>query len=634
VHVGVCIHPAVLVALALGMVGCGRKGEGRWISQLEIAPRLVLIQQHESTRISFVIRDRGAAAAGFARIAVPRLRSVEAYAAAVGWRLGGARRDFVWRAPVPGYRLAVWDGTLVGQRNQPPATGLYRIRVSVTDERGYTEQASRHILVLNPGQRAVLPRTQSGLALRSLEFDGTHAVLTDQAGNGIRVRAVSGLKPNNPINPRHVDYTQPVHQWTSERGPIPAGEYFIRKNDVQQPDVRSGQLLYPTGFPLADWGPMRVLLHPFEIGDRGDFFFHLDSSADGTAGCIGVHPSEEGRFNQMMALIAWMPNDTLKVTVRYSSALQQRPARDTLRLYAVGNVNLGGRLAEDYRATGDLLFPFRKLLDTFRDVDVLFANLESPIAPRPGVEAPRSVFTAPPAAAAALARAGFDVVSTANDHAWDAGSLGLLETIDRLDRNGVQPVGTGVGRPLAQAPVVLRRRGWRVAFFAVTRVFNPPAESFQAHEAADYIAWGDTAWLYPALRELRASGRADLVVVSVHGGEEYADQPAPEHLAFLQGLVDAGADLVLGHHPQVLQPVVWHRSRPIIPSLGKFIFPQQDPRAQVSAIVRIDVAPDRTMRLSAIPIRAGEQPRLADRPTRDSVGARLRLSASSIVARP
>ncbi len=625
---------AVLAAVAIGVVGCGRKVEGRWISQLEIAPRLIRIPEHESARISFVVRDRGAAAAGFARVAVPRLRSIEAYAAPDGWRVGSARRYFVWRNPVPGYKVGIWDGTLVGQRSRPPATGPYRIWVSVTDERGYTEQAFRHVLVLNRSQRTVLPRTQSGLALRSLEFDGAHAVLTDQAGNAIRVRAVSGLKPNNPQNPRHVDYTQPLYQRTSGRGPIPAGEYFIRKNDVQQPDVRRGELLFPTGVPLDDWGPMRVMLHPYEIGDRGGFFFHLDASDDGTAGCVGVHPTDEGTFNQLMALIAWMPNETLQVTVRYppSALLQQPPPQDPLRLYAVGDVNLG-RLVGDHLATGDTLFPFRKLLDPLLDADLLFGNLESPIAPPGhGVEASGWVFTAPAAAAAALARAGFDVVSTANNHAWDGGRVGLIETIDGLARAGVQTVGTGLGWPLAQAPVMVRSRGWRVAFFGVTRVFNAAPDSFYAHEGADYVAWGDTAWLYPALRELKASGRADLVVVSVHGGEEYAEQPAPSYLAFLEGLVDAGADLVLGHHPHVLQPIVWYRGRPIVPSLGNFVFQQDDPWTQVSAIVRVEVAPDRAMHLSAIPIRAGYQP--ADAPTQDSVESRLRLSLSSTARRP
>ncbi len=322
-------------------------------------------------------------------------------------------------------------------------------------------------------------------------------------------------------------------------------------------------------------------------------------------------------------------------------ALLQSPApaapapRDTLRLYAVGDINLGRTLARDYLAKGDTLYPFRGLLDTLRGADMLFGNLESPIAP-PGhpVEASGMVFTAPEVAAAALARAGFDIVSTANNHAWDGGRAGVVATMDRLARAGVQFVGTGFGRPMAEQPVIVRRRGWRVALFAVTRTFNAEPDSFYSHDGANYVAWGDTAWLYPALRRLKASGRADLVVVSVHGGEEYAASPGAGYLAFLEGLVDAGADLVLAHHPHVLQPVVWHHDRPIAPSLGNFIFDQEQPWTRLSAILRVAVAPDRSMRVSAIPVRAGLQARLADGSAADSVLSRLGLPLSATAVRP
>ncbi len=134
------------------------------------------------------------------------------------------------------------------------------------------------------------------------------------------MRAVSGLKANNPYNPSGVDYTAPAHQWEVDRGPIPAGRYFIRKNQVQQPEITYGQLLFPSLDAVARWGPMRVMLRPRVVGNRRDFFLHLDADGDGTAGCIGVHPSDEGEFNQIMALIAWMPNDSLPVIVNYPEA--------------------------------------------------------------------------------------------------------------------------------------------------------------------------------------------------------------------------------------------------------------------------------------------------------------------------
>src|SRR3989449_6555667 len=198
------------------------------------------------------------------------------------------------------------------------------------------------------------------------------------------------------------------------------------------------------------------------------------------------------------------------------------------------------------------------------------------------------------------------------------------ETMRQLTRAGVRFVGSGFGRDMAEQPVILERHGWRVAFFAMTRAWNPAPYTFREHAGADWIAWGDTARIFPGIRAVKASGRADLVVVSIHGGTEYVDTP-PQHMQDLaRGLVDAGADLVLAHHPHVLQPVVWYKRKPIVQSLGNFVFLQNDPWTRLSAILRIVVTPDRRLRLSAIPIRVGPQPTLATRPAADSVRRRPR----------
>jgi len=313
--------------------------------------------------------------------------------------------------------------------------------------------------------------------------------------------------------------------------------------------------------------------------------------------------------------------------------LHQRPT-DTLRLYAVGDINLGRRLAKERLLEGDTLYPFLALRDSLASADITFGNLESPIAPDSNA-APDSggIFTAPPAAAAALARAGFDVVSTANNHAWDGGPAAVEETMRRLTRAGVRFVGSGFGRDMAEQPVIIERRGWRVAFFALTRAWNPAPYTFHTHAGSQYIAWGDTGRIYPAIRELKARGRADLVVVSMHGGTEYAETP-PRHMQELaRGVVDAGADLVLAHHPHVLQAVVWYKHKPIVQSLGNFVFSQVDPWTRLSAILRVVVTPDRRLRLSAIPVRVGHQPTLAAGGAADSVRRRLRVRLSPTTAR-
>src|SRR5256884_3363195 len=187
----------------------------------------------------------------------------------------------------------------------------------------------------------------------------------------------------------------------------------------------------------------------------------------------------------------------------------QRPT-DTLRLCAVGDLNLDRRVAGAGLLQGDTLYPFRALLESLRGADITFGNLESPIA-SDATPVPDSggVFTAPPLAALALARAGFDIVSTANNHAWDGGQAAAEETMRQLTRAGVRFVGSGFGRDMAEQPVILERRGWRVAVFALTRAGDPAPHTVPSPPRSRYRARGDTRPIYSALPEGHGSRPAD-----------------------------------------------------------------------------------------------------------------------------
>ena len=305
-----------------------------------------------------------------------------------------------------------------------------------------------------------------------------------------------------------------------------------------------------------------------------------------------------------------------------------RPARDTLRFYAVGDLNLGRALTYRYLLQGDTLYPFSAIADTLRAADVLFGNLESPIAPlgHPFEHTGSFVFSTPPVAADALLRAGFDVVSNANNHAWDVGVTGVFETLKQLDRVGLAHAGTGRTIAEAHRPAMIERRGWRIAVFSVTRAFNPAPRRFFSHQGSRYIAWADSGWLYPAIRRIKAQGGADLVVVSIHAGKELADSADWALQAFLRGAIVAGADLCLGHHPHVLQPVEWYRGRPIAYSMGNFIFEQTSPWTRLSAIFKFIVTPDGAITADLIPTRVGFRASFASGAAADSVWRRVGLT--------
>src|SRR5262249_40058056 len=133
------------------------------------------------------------------------------------------------------------------------------------------------------------------------------------------------------------------------------------------------------------------------------------------------------------------------------------------------------------------------------------------------------VFVGPPAGADVLARAGFTIVSTANNHAWDYGKRAAFATLEHLDRVGVAHVGTGTSRAPAYAARVVEAHGWKIAFVAVTDIWNQGP--LERHEAAEYVARADEATLAASVREAREGGAVDVVIVSYHGGDEYQDEP-------------------------------------------------------------------------------------------------------------
>jgi poly-gamma-glutamate synthesis protein (capsule biosynthesis protein) len=195
--------------------------------------------------------------------------------------------------------------------------------------------------------------------------------------------------------------------------------------------------------------------------------------------------------------------------------------------------------------------------DELAGPDLLFANLETPVAPRQGkVWAGPFSFNAPPAAVRALRDAGLDLVSVANNHIFDRRRRGLLQTLAHLDVLGVWHVGAGPA-PWEAGPRVLEVEGVRVAFLAWTQHLNLDFNACReprCPRVAVLRQWE------PAEEAVRAAAaQADVVVVSLHWGEEYARQPGPGEEGLARRLADAGAHVVLGHHPHVLQPLELYR---------------------------------------------------------------------------
>ncbi|MFB3905324.1 MAG: CapA family protein [Acidobacteriota bacterium] len=298
-----------------------------------------------------------------------------------------------------------------------------------------------------------------------------------------------------------------------------------------------------------------------------------------------------------------------------------------LTILAVGDINLGRQCGQSLLTEGTH-YPFGHLRSWIESFDLAFCNLESNISEQGGETVKpdnRLIFTAPPVAALALRRSGWDLVSTANNHSSDYGLKALRETVMRLEAAGVPFNGTARFASDLYQPTYLRVKGRTVAFLAVTDVSNAPIAGTALER---HLNVANRECLLPALQA--AEQLADLTILSYHGGDEYSDSPTGGTRAFLHWAVDQGADLILGHHPHVIQGVETYRGALIIYSLGNFTFYQGSTPYWTDYGMAASISIGRKGVLSAefVPIRAHFQPRvIKEKLLRRKVLARLaRLS--------
>ena len=260
--------------------------------------------------------------------------------------------------------------------------------------------------------------------------------------------------------------------------------------------------------------------------------------------------------------------------VYYSSTVVPLVVREaqatTSTLVFVGDImlsrNIGGLMAKN----GDWNYPFMAMADYLKRADLTFGNLEGPLSLRgKRVESIYS-FEADPRSVEGLVRSGFDVLSIANNHIWDYGAPAFEDTLKVLTDNGISPVGGGNSFEIAHTPAVKDVNGTKVAFLAYTDLLPP----FLGKDAPGptVASPDDVVRMSSDIRNARSL--ADIVVVSFHFGEEYATV----HNSFQEGLahaaIDAGADLVVGHHPHVVEDIEQYKGKYIAYSLGNFVFDQ------------------------------------------------------------
>lgn len=215
-------------------------------------------------------------------------------------------------------------------------------------------------------------------------------------------------------------------------------------------------------------------------------------------------------------------------------------------------------------------YPFANAAATLQAADIAAGNLETPITER-GTPAENKtyVFRGKPEYLTGIKNAGFDVLTLANNHTLDQGWEGLSDTMNSLDDAKLKHMGSGTDAQEAFTPVIMEANGIRVAYIGVTNVV--PDGTWKAGKNHPGVA--DCYDTRPAVAAIQAAKKlADVVVVMVHWGNERQQQPKQAQFDVGHAFIDAGADLVIGSHPHVLQGFEYYKGKWIAYSLGNFVF--------------------------------------------------------------
>lgn len=280
--------------------------------------------------------------------------------------------------------------------------------------------------------------------------------------------------------------------------------------------------------------------------------------------------------------------DTASQTHGASEGSDSQTAQDTesepVTLLFTGDVLLSDYVLNNYQSSGIDGVLSAELQDELRNADITVINNEFPFSTR-GTQAPDKQFTfrVNPDRVSVLTDMGVDIAGLANNHVLDYGSDALLDTFDTLDRAGIDYMGAGNDLSRASALITKEAGGKTFGFLAASRVIPVVSWDVQNSSPGVFTTY-DPTQLIAAIEAAR--DRCDYLTVFVHWGIERDEYPQDYQISMAEQYIDAGADLVIGSHPHVLQGIAYYKDKPVFYSLGNFIFNQEIPK---TAAVKVTI---------------------------------------------
>ena len=252
-------------------------------------------------------------------------------------------------------------------------------------------------------------------------------------------------------------------------------------------------------------------------------------------------------------------------------------SRGVKTVLLVGDIMLD-RGVEYLMKQNSIYYPFRKIGKFLRGIDIVFGNLEGPVVENPPEFPDESLkFAFSPEVIKGASWSHFNLFSLANNHTPDMGKEGVEETKKWLKKYGI----AFVGNPFSVSPNNLNSSFIRdnITFLAFNQIFP-----FMGKEEE----------IMKAIKTVKSLNPDNFLIVSLHWGEEYQSINSPVQEKLAHKIIEAGADLMIGHHPHIVQKIEKYQGKLIFYSLGNFIFDQYfSPDTQQGLAVGLEIYPDR-----------------------------------------
>jgi len=251
-----------------------------------------------------------------------------------------------------------------------------------------------------------------------------------------------------------------------------------------------------------------------------------------------------------------------------------KPDNSKVLIYAVGDIMLdrGVKYMIYKYGNGDYKFSFENIAGYFKTADIVFGNLESQISDKGNKIGTINSFRVEPKAIEGLKYAGFSILSIANNHSFDYNTAALEDSFNRLKEASIEYVGGGFNKEEAFRLKIIEKSGIKIGFLAYCSVGAKGWVATDNNTGIAFISEGDMEKIMKDIS--KAKEQVDVLIVSSHAGEEYQTEQNESQTAMYQAFIDAGADIILGHHPHVIQPVEEYAKGWIAYSLGNFVFDQ------------------------------------------------------------